>query len=508
MAGICFPPSTEPSHSLESHTSDINGLAFSKHVMASCAGDKTVRLWSFPGFAEINPFSPLTGHSLYVNSCTFNPAGTLLASCSTDGKLILWNLNTGHQEAVLEHPSKGGIRVCKFSPNGFYLVSGSDDETLCIWESTSLDLIRCLQGYTTFVVTCAFSPDSKLLVSGCNTGKLRVWDMFENLGRGLLKDFEAHDLAMMGCDFWSNISSENNHTKYLLATCGQDALLKLWEIVSADRTSVQVSNKFVLTGHKAPVSVCCFAHHKKLLASGSFDKTIRLWDPSEGLCIQIFASHTRYVTCCAFSLDDSYLASGSNDKTIKVWIMGGNEPSTDVSNVSSIASQTFPSPENISVDSAKSEQQKPVCKWSVDDVCNWLEQSGLDKITEIFRKHTIDGHELLMLSDDVIEKQLGIEAYGSRSKIIRARDQLTNQVSTFSLMSLKEPPDEFLCPITREIMRDPVIASDGYTYERTAIESWIKSGSTRSPMTNIILPSQQLIPNLTVKMLIQNHATT
>ena len=57
------------------------------------------------------------------------------------------------------------------------------------------------------------------------------------------------------------------------------------------------------------------------------------------------------------------------------------------------------------------------------------------------------------------------------------------------------PVDEmFQCPITQDIMRDPVIAGDGYTYDRSAIESWFKSKST-SPMTNEVLTHKQLIPN-------------
>ncbi|GAQ88943.1 U box domain containing protein [Klebsormidium nitens] len=56
------------------------------------------------------------------------------------------------------------------------------------------------------------------------------------------------------------------------------------------------------------------------------------------------------------------------------------------------------------------------------------------------------------------------------------------------------------CPITRQIMRDPVIATDGFTYERSAIAAWLARSPT-SPMTNLRLPGDwwQLIPNRTVK---------
>jgi len=54
--------------------------------------------------------------------------------------------------------------------------------------------------------------------------------------------------------------------------------------------------------------------------------------------------------------------------------------------------------------------------------------------------------------------------------------------------------DTFICPITRDLMSDPVICSDGHTYERHAIEEWLRSNS-RSPKTNQRLHSRDLIPN-------------
>mmetsp|Transcript_43782 Transcript_43782/g.78231 ORF Transcript_43782/g.78231 Transcript_43782/m.78231 type:complete len:400 (+) Transcript_43782:148-1347(+) len=52
----------------------------------------------------------------------------------------------------------------------------------------------------------------------------------------------------------------------------------------------------------------------------------------------------------------------------------------------------------------------------------------------------------------------------------------------------------YLCPITQEVMRDPVIAADGYTYERSAIEAWLRKKQS-SPMTNAPLEHLNLIPN-------------
>ena len=70
-----------------------------------------------------------------------------------------------------------------------------------------------------------------------------------------------------------------------------------------------------------------------------------------------------------------------------------------------------------------------------------------------------------------------------------------------SVLAQREIPDAFRCPITLEIMREPVIAHDGFTYERYAIESWLSSHRL-SPKTGAALQSTILIDNHGVKQLI------
>jgi hypothetical protein len=76
------------------------------------------------------------------------------------------------------------------------------------------------------------------------------------------------------------------------------------------------------------------------------------------------------------------------------------------------------------------------------------------------------------------------------------------------LSSAELPPHEYVCAITAGLMLDPVIARDGHTYERAAIERWFASNplgqpsGTRSPMTNERLESHDLMPNRALKRLI------
>ena len=66
----------------------------------------------------------------------------------------------------------------------------------------------------------------------------------------------------------------------------------------------------------------------------------------------------------------------------------------------------------------------------------------------------------------------------------------------------REVPDDFICPITAEIMTDPVCTSDGFTYERAAITEWLRTKDT-SPKTGATLESTTLYPNHLVRSMIR-----
>ena len=63
--------------------------------------------------------------------------------------------------------------------------------------------------------------------------------------------------------------------------------------------------------------------------------------------------------------------------------------------------------------------------------------------------------------------------------------------------------DEFVCPITCELLREPTIAMDGFTYEKNAIERWFSSRSV-SPRSGQAIDNTILIPNFNLKMIIQD----
>ena len=69
-------------------------------------------------------------------------------------------------------------------------------------------------------------------------------------------------------------------------------------------------------------------------------------------------------------------------------------------------------------------------------------------------------------------------------------------------------PQEFICPITGEIMEDPVSTIDGNSYERTAIERWFATSRITSPLTGARLGTTVLSPNLTLRRAIVEFIDT
>ncbi|XP_078155685.1 U-box domain-containing protein 70-like [Carex rostrata] len=97
-----------------------------------------------------------------------------------------------------------------------------------------------------------------------------------------------------------------------------------------------------------------------------------------------------------------------------------------------------------------------------------------------------------------------IQVWATIEPVIKAASQLKAHSSVGSSSFNKEHvPSLFICPISQEIMKDPCIAADGFTYEAEAIKTWLNRGHDTSPMTNLVLPHHNLIPNHDLRSAIQ-----
>ncbi len=105
----------------------------------------------------------------------------------------------------------------------------------------------------------------------------------------------------------------------LLASGSDDKTIKLWDVASGRELRT-------LSGHTDQVTSVAFSPDGKLLASGSSDNTVKLWDVASGRELRTLSGHTDFINSVAFSPDGKVLASGSDDKTIKLWdVASGRE---------------------------------------------------------------------------------------------------------------------------------------------------------------------------------------
>jgi serine/threonine protein kinase len=97
-----------------------------------------------------------------------------------------------------------------------------------------------------------------------------------------------------------------------LATGSVDKTIKIWEVATGKQLRT-------LTGHSDTVSSVAYSPDGRYLASGSNDKTIKIWEVATGKQLRTLTGHYGEVYSVVYSPDGRYLASGSWDKTIKVW---------------------------------------------------------------------------------------------------------------------------------------------------------------------------------------------
>ncbi len=260
---------TNECHNLMGHEGRIRSVAFNHdgQMLASGSADNTIKLWDVRDIENSTCIKTLRGHSNWVWTVVFSPISPMspegieqiLASCSEDRTIKLWDINTGECFKTLEGHSHW-VWTVVFSPDGQILASGSADSTIKLWNVHTGECIRTLTGHKDLVWSVAFSPDGTILASGSEDQTVKLW---------------------------------NPDTGECLHT---------------------------LTGHTKQVYSVAFSPDGTLLASGSGDMTVNLWQVSTGICKDTLKrGHTAAIRSVAFSVDGQLLASGSEDENIQLW---------------------------------------------------------------------------------------------------------------------------------------------------------------------------------------------
>ncbi|KAL6905332.1 hypothetical protein ACP4OV_002933 [Aristida adscensionis] len=107
-----------------------------------------------------------------------------------------------------------------------------------------------------------------------------------------------------------------------------------------------------------------------------------------------------------------------------------------------------------------------------------------------------EAHDLALLGLNCLEMR-SKDRPDLKSKVLLELERLNN-IASIACVPVQivptAPPSHFICPILKEVMQDPCIASDGYSYDRLAIEMWLSENDV-SPLTKSRLPNKNLVPN-------------
>lgn len=245
-----------------------------------------------------------------------------------------------------------------------------------------------------------------------------------------------------------------NTTIYTLVTSGNDNKIKIWRVYSIinDRPSRREQNEAAANDLRINSRLISTSLQQHYAGTATIFPTLYL----NTECVHAFEAHGSSVTAVKFNLKGTLLVSGGLDRMVKIWNLQGRCLKT------------------------LGEHQRYVNCIAINNDSTIIASGSNDKSVLIFDltgSFTLDSH-------------------------------LTNGLKSllFSLTQKElDVPEDFICPITHEVMTDPVMIEDGFTYERTAILEWFSKDKITSPMTNSTLTSTEVFENEKVKREIEKY---
>jgi WD40 repeat protein len=286
----------------------------------------------------------LKGHKDSVQCLRFSPDGSLLVSGAADSSARIWNVLTGQLKHTIE--ADDDIHSIDFSEDGAILALGAANGVVYLVNVSNGTIESSLSGHTNWINQVQFSPDGTTLASVATDDTINVWRVSDEQ---LLCTVEAKTIhgGLYYASDGSKITAANSDNLITFETATGNIVKKVkWglfasgAVFSPDR-SLLASRFFIefvtlwlmipdngreflckLEGHTGVIFSIVFSPDGKLLASGSKDCTVKLWDVSMETLLTTLVGHESIIFSLAISPDNKTLASGSDDRTIRIWNIG------------------------------------------------------------------------------------------------------------------------------------------------------------------------------------------
>ena len=270
-----------------------------------------------------------------ARKCALSPCEEILATLigKNNETIEVLNVASGTPIATLtKHQSY--VTALAFSPTGEHFISGDEKGNLSVWSVDSWRELRELIGHTNRITAVAFHPNGSQVITASGDHTARVWDVEsgEQFGSPFV-EFTLADASLYKGDSREIQCRLKQKTKVLgirtatFSPCGNLIAGGLWgEVRLWDAATLEPCMGMILPESCSRIGVVVFSPCGQYLASGSWwnetDKvSIRVWEVATGENVHTFWGHPTDIQDLAFSPDGALLASGSFDGTILLWDM-------------------------------------------------------------------------------------------------------------------------------------------------------------------------------------------
>lgn len=313
-------PRPPEKYALSGHRAPVTKVLFHPifSLVISASEDSTLKVWDF----ETGDFErTLKGHTDSVQDIAFDAQGKLLVSCSADMSIKVWDFQTYDCIKTLQGHDHNVSSVC-FVPSGDHIISSSRDKSIKMWEVATGYCVKTYKGHREWVRMVRVYSD-QYIASCSNDQTVRVWALQT---KDCKLELREHD-HVVECLAWApesatgainEAANEDNKSeggKFIgpfLASGSRDKTIKIWDVTSG-------SCLFTLVGHDNWVRGLVFHPGGKYLLSASDDKTMRVWDLAHKRCQKRLDTHTHFCTSLDIHRSGPYVVTGSVDQTVKIW---------------------------------------------------------------------------------------------------------------------------------------------------------------------------------------------